>query len=205
MWPPKVFYVCAGKSYMCICNDLYRFWDISQCLYREAIFAQTAMHLLCREPAGIVYRAASGYATTLYIVMGWFQGFYFCLVLARLEKTNTSCGVWEHLGAYFHMGTQNGSKLDFWLGGLLIDTFELKMLIKMCWPLTISLVLASSAFPQRWIYCITSTRKRLETFTVFMCSRGICIEPMGCEISDDWPHAHTKECNNVYVLCTLCS
>ena len=34
---------------------------------------------------------------------------------------------WEYLGCNIHMGTQNESKLDFGLGGLLIHTFELEM------------------------------------------------------------------------------
>ena len=41
---PKVFpYVWTGKSDMCICNDLHLYWHISQCLYREAIPAKSAM------------------------------------------------------------------------------------------------------------------------------------------------------------------
>ena len=38
---------------------------------------------------------------------------------------------------------------------------------------------------------ITSTRGEGsgDSCTVFVCSRGICIEPMGCEVSHDLPHA----------------
>ena len=43
-------------------------------------------------------------------------------------------------------------------------------------------------FPQRWMYCITSTRRERSgnSCTVFVFSRGICIEPMGCEMSCDF-------------------
>ena len=43
-------------------------------------------------------------------------------------------------------------------------------------------------FPQRWMYCITSTRKEGSgnSCTVFVFSRGVCIEPMGCEMSCDF-------------------
>ena len=65
VWPPK------GKMY--ICNDLHLYWDISQCLHREAMFAQTVIIAMYnREPACFLYSAASDYATT-FTVMGWFM------------------------------------------------------------------------------------------------------------------------------------
>ena len=36
LWHFEVFHVCIGKPYMHICNDLHLYWDVSQCLYREA-------------------------------------------------------------------------------------------------------------------------------------------------------------------------
>ena len=43
-------------------------------------------------------------------------------------------------------------------------------------------------YPQHWMYCITSMQKEGSGYscTFFMFSRGICIEPMGCEMSCDF-------------------
>ena len=37
-------YVCIGKPYMHFCKDLHLYWDISQCLYREAFISANALN-----------------------------------------------------------------------------------------------------------------------------------------------------------------
>ena len=55
--------------------------------------------------------------------------------------------------------------------------------------------------------CITSPARGKEgsgnSCTVFVCSRGICPEPMGCEMSCDRLHARTKEVMSVYSACAI--
>ena len=82
---------------------LHLHWDIYQYLYREA------MHMY---GACLHCKAAVGYATTLYTVMGWFPYNFFSVTC--LKKIFGSIS-----GHNFYMGTQNGSKLsliflDFW-------------------------------------------------------------------------------------------
>ena len=36
-------YICIGKPYVHIGHDLHLYWDISQCLYREAIMSANAL------------------------------------------------------------------------------------------------------------------------------------------------------------------
>ena len=63
--------------------------------------------------------------------------------------------------------------------------------------------------PWHWMYCITSTQKdwSVNSCTDFVCSRGICMEPMGCQLSHERPHIRNVECpsklsTHIAVLCS---
>ena len=44
LWWPLILCTCVvAMIYTCWDSMIYTYWDISQCLYREATFAQTAM------------------------------------------------------------------------------------------------------------------------------------------------------------------
>ena len=47
-----------------------------------------------------------------------------------------------------------------------------------------------------------------DSCTVFVCSTGICVEPMGCEMSHDRPHAHMEcliSCNTWSMCMCMCT